>query len=214
MKLYSAIYGTGHGGRYPFEECDLESVGTPDQLTKNGGVLVIWGGEDIHPSIYGQPNVASFVWGTAPSKRDRIEISLMEKAMELGMPILGVCRGAQLACAMSGGKLAQDVDRHGTDHMVITSDGRELETSSVHHQMMYPFDVEHELLAWTPKCLSGVYRGLTEEEIANVLAMGEPEIVWFPKTKMLAVQGHPEFMEQDCEFNNYCRELLHAYCKN
>lgn len=217
MRIFSAGYGTGAGRIYPFGEICSEGVKvyTPEDMARQtptaDDLLIIWGGADISPSIYGMPNVASFANDT-PSRQDRAEMDLVKCAQEFGVPILGVCRGAQLVCAMSGGKLAQHVDRHGGDHEITTDDKRQIITSSVHHQMMYPFDVEHKLIAWSTHHLSAVYEGLNDVEVEKIRAVGEPEIVWFPKTKSLAVQGHPEFMPEDCEFNDYVKELIHGYC--
>lgn len=211
MRMFSCQFGTGMGGSHPFQKIvtSLIAVEHPDQL-KPGGFLTIWGGSDISPMIYQRHNVASYV-SNYSLRRDVAEIELIERAVDLGLPVLGVCRGAQLCCALAGGILAQDVDNHGNNHCITTSDGRVLTTSSVHHQMMYPYGVEHELLAWTSRPLSGHYAGLTAEEAAVMRKRGEPEVVWFPEKKFLAVQGHPEFMREDCAFNDYIRELLVKY---
>ena len=210
MICYSANYGTGAGSAYPFNSIvsACRSINKPEQLITNDGFLVIWGGEDIHPSLYGEENLASFVDFTA-SERDLMELALIDKAVHLGMPVLGVCRGAQLCCAIAGGKLAQDIEGHGRSHNISTNDGRTFITSSVHHQMMYPFEVEHELLAWSTTQLSKHYVGLTPDEISKVEV--EPEVVYFPEQQFLAVQGHPEFMDENCAFNHYIGELIKNY---
>ena len=88
-------------------------------------------------------------------------------------------------------------------------------TSSLHHQMMYPWEVEHELLAWSNEPLSSHYKGITPEEQAKIPVIRgkicEPEVVWFPKIRTLAVQGHPEMMDAKCQFNLYLHDLLNAY---
>ncbi len=206
-KIYSCAWGTGGGSPYPFGSVG-ETVRSPEQLQSNDGFLVIWGGEDIHPSIYNQPNVASFV-GAEPSRRDLGEIALIKRAEELGMLVVGVCRGAQLCCALAGGKLAQDVDNHDRTHPINLVNGDSLLTSSIHHQMMYPHAVPHELIGWSIN-RSGHYDGLTEEEVNNLKGI-EPEIVYFPEKKYLAIQGHPEFMDENCFFNIFCRDLISHY---
>jgi len=207
-KIYSAVWGTGGGGQgYPFG--DATPVSRADDL-KADGYLIIWGGEDIHPSIYDQEPNGSYVRGDVPSERDRKEMNLISAAMDLGMLTVGICRGAQLCCAMAGGKLAQDVSGHGNSHPIVTNNGRTFVTSSVHHQMMYPFAVEHEMVAWSHQRRSLRYQGLTALEI-EVMKGIEPEIVYFPKQRFLAIQGHPEFMPENCSFNDLCRELIAHY---
>lgn len=131
-------------------------------------------------------------------------------AIELGLPIVGICRGAQLGCALAGGILVQHVENHCETHLIATKDGRRLITSSLHHQMLFPWYVEHELIAWASPSRSQMYVGLTDEEEGDLPAF-EPEIVWFPKIKCLAVQGHPEFMDPKCAFNTYVHELINGY---
>lgn len=208
LKIYSALYNHFH----PFDRFypDAERVHLEaDKLPKeNDGFLIVWGGGDIHPSWYNRVNIASHVWNK-PSIRDEQEVRMMSAAIKLGLPIMGVCRGAQLGCAMAGGILVQDVEGHGRDHHMKTSDGRRFITSSLHHQMMYPWEVEHELLAWSdPRRSDSHYIGLQPEELKKAIEMFEPEIVWFPGIKCLAVQGHPEFMEHDSNMNIYVHELM------
>ncbi len=148
--------------------------------------------------------------GEKPSKRDQWEAILGQTAIQLGIPIVGVCRGAQLGCALAGGILVQDVSGHGGDHLIRTNDDQVLVTSSLHHQMLYPWEVDHELIAWADPELSRRYEGLSdlEEEMRDPR---EPEIVWFPKIKCLAIQGHPEFMDPKCKFNQYVKTLIDKY---
>ena len=219
MKLYSALYNAFNpfSDFYPDAECEIAVF--PEDLTSADGWLIIWGGSDIHPVWYGRENVASHV-GHSPSERDIAEVALFRKAVEIGLPIMGVCRGAQLGCALSGGILIQDVRGHGRNHPIrILEDGRTITTSSLHHQMMYPWNTEHVLLADAlPRLSQGHYQGLTDEELEDLLGGNdegfpqlEPEVVWFPKTKCLGVQGHPEFMSARHPFNVYVNELMERY---
>lgn len=67
--------------------------------------LLVAGGADIDPSMYGQPNVNSRHTDLA---RDRLESDLIRWAIEEGKPLLGICRGAQLMNVALGGTLHQD----------------------------------------------------------------------------------------------------------
>ncbi len=195
--LNNSIYHAGYSYTDPFEpyfpKHKHKVVNSPKQLEKGDkSFLVLWGGEDIHPSIYKRPIEGSHVRGEGPSHRDAVEMALVEEATKLNMPIYGVCRGAQLLCALAGGVLIQDVSGHaGSPHLIEFVDGLQMPVSSLHHQMMYPWDVEHELLAWSnPR--STRYIGVSHEEETKIKV--EPEIVWFPKLRGFGIQGHPEFM--------------------
>lgn len=221
MRLYSALYDEF----YPFDkmlpEWERVCVDVTDPVT-GPGALIIWGGGDIHPSLYSRANMGTYS-GETLSARDQAEAKLFAKAVDVGLVILGVCRGAQLGCALSGGILAQDVEGHHMPHMVTTIDGRSFPSSSIHHQMMYPWNTEHELIAWTSYPKSGTYQGITDEEMEKWQRDDygypdkslpiEPEIVWFPKTKCLAIQGHPEMMAWGTQFNQFLKTLVKEKCE-
>lgn len=67
--------------------------------------LVIGGGDDIDAALYGQDT------GRAPAdpERDAFEIALIEFALDQGLPLLGICRGAQLINVVLGGSLHPDI---------------------------------------------------------------------------------------------------------
>ena len=190
IRLVSAIYNEF----YPFEAMDgvsdVFATREPADL-KAGDVLIVWGGEDISPALY--KHKVSIQTGAEdyPSRRDTIEWNLMQRAKELNIPIIGVCRGAQMLCALAGGYLIQHVNNHGGYHDVSTYDNKTLRVNSLHHQMMYPFEVDHEMLAWAATKRSNIY--VKEHETVDVPL--EPEFVYFPQVKGFAMQWHPEMME-------------------
>ena len=148
------------------------------------------GGSDIHPSLYNVKNTHSFV-SDGLSNRDIIERAAINEAIEQKALIIGSCRGAQLACAFAGGKLVQDVTDHANGpHKVTTKDGKTILTTSVHHQQMYPWEIEHDLLAWSANPLSDHYLG---DEIDPTKVVLEPEACYFPTINALAFQWHPEW---------------------
>jgi gamma-glutamyl-gamma-aminobutyrate hydrolase PuuD len=158
------------------------------------------GGSDIHPDIYNHPNVASHV-NEVPSSRDNIESTAMRDAISKSALIIGSCRGAQLACAFAGGKLVQHVDNHaGGGHDVMTPDGESFKVTSAHHQMLYPWDVKHELLAWSAEQRSARYLGHNLDLTKHTV---EPEAVYFPTIRALAFQWHPEWEDDNTAVLNF-----------
>jgi len=67
--------------------------------------LVISGGADIDPAAYDQPPHPATT-GTRPG-RDGWEMRLLEHALSRDLPVLGVCRGAQVLNVALGGSLHQ-----------------------------------------------------------------------------------------------------------
>lgn len=76
--------------------------------------LVICGGWDIESTLYGQEPTDKME-ETDPL-RDRTEMTLLSAALEADMPVLGICRGAQMLNVHLGGTLHQHVpDVTGSD---------------------------------------------------------------------------------------------------
>ncbi|UJL47229.1 gamma-glutamyl-gamma-aminobutyrate hydrolase family protein [Virgibacillus sp. NKC19-16] len=78
-----------------------------DQIANQIDGLYATGGYDIDPTLFEEephPNL-----GTIIPARDQSEIAVMNKLLERGKPILGVCRGAQTLNIAAGGDMYQDI---------------------------------------------------------------------------------------------------------
>ena len=94
--------------------------------------LIITGGRDVDPAAYGQQrHPATDEPVHANRERDAWEIALARGAIRRGMPVLGICRGAQVINVALGGTLHQHLPdvightRHQLGNAVFS-------TSSVH----------------------------------------------------------------------------------
>jgi GMP synthase-like glutamine amidotransferase len=157
---------------------------------EDADVVMFTGGEDVHPSLYGEP-MGAFTGSNL--YRDMIEKEAFLKAKELDKPCIGICRGSQFMSVMAGGKLVQHQNNPKFMHSVITSNGQELMVTSTHHQAQFPFKLpkeDYEILAWT--------EGISEFHLdGNQKEMNPPvevEICYYRKTKSLGIQCHPEMM--------------------
>lgn len=156
--------------------------------------LVLTGGDDIDPTLYGEQILNDTV-KPAP-ERDAGEPRLLRMAEEKDLPILGICRGAQIMNVYFGGTLYQDIPA-------------QLSTS-VKHSMEKPYHRTcHDCLvtpgsplaAWTGKeviqvnshhhqAVKAVAPGL---EAMGSCSDGVVEAIWKPDAKFIcAVQWHPE----------------------
>ncbi|MBN1199202.1 MAG: gamma-glutamyl-gamma-aminobutyrate hydrolase family protein [Bacteroidales bacterium] len=70
--------------------------------------LLLTGGDDIYPGIYDRENDTARC-ETFDLYRDTLEINLIYKALEINMPVFGVCRGEQLLNVVFGGELIIDI---------------------------------------------------------------------------------------------------------
>ena len=151
--------------------------------------LVLAGGQDVDPATYGRAPAAEGAW--VHRGRDEHELALLAAAREAGLPVLGVCRGLQLANVMLGGDLVEHVDGHdaGAGYAVDlhpvrvvegsllarATGGGELAVNSLHHQVV-------GALAPGLRATANASDGLPEA----AEAVDGP---WF-----VAVQWHPELM--------------------
>jgi putative glutamine amidotransferase len=108
--------------------------------------VILCGGPDVDPSLYGAEREPATVL-LAP-ERDGAERELIAAALERDVPLLGICRGAQLLNVVRGGTLHQDLPGHVTvpgtfdAHEVVTAPGSRvasilgprLTVASGHHQ--------------------------------------------------------------------------------
>jgi putative glutamine amidotransferase len=93
-------------GGIPFILPRMNGSFLDDALDACDGVL-LGGGRDIEPSFYGQ-EAGEHLAPTEP-RRDAFELELVERTLERGIPILGMCRGIQILNVALGGTLVQDV---------------------------------------------------------------------------------------------------------
>lgn len=207
--LYSAVYNGG----FPFDTLledggEVIPVVDPDEMTEFDSALVIWGGSDIHPELYGHP-VATRCYPGA-RRRDAVEWALLKEAIDMEIPIFGVCRGAQMLCAAAGGFLLQDVNNHaGANHMVETVDGKRFKTNSIHHQMMAGLhNVPHQLLGWAEQTVGAPYIYRDDKVFAAPNDWKEPEFVYFPDIAGYAIQWHPEGMQLECDATQYVLDFI------
>jgi gamma-glutamyl-gamma-aminobutyrate hydrolase PuuD len=114
--------------------------------------LILIGGNDVDPGLYGadpHPETKGI-----SAERDRWEIDLLALALDRDLPVLGICRGAQLFNIAFGGSLHQHVPhvvghtshrpgpavlgaipvRIAPDSLVGEILGTELEVPCYHHQ--------------------------------------------------------------------------------
>jgi len=162
--------------------------------------LILSGGPDVYSVLHGK--VADTLRCDPPDhKRDSLEFMLIEKALERGIPILGICRGMQILNVAMGGSLIIDIpDDYDTSivhrcphadtcyHNIKISEGSLLyQISGIskgivntnHHQAIDRLAESFEIIATTQD-------GLTEA------------IQWIDlkeKPFLLGVQWHPERMD-------------------
>ncbi len=170
-----------------------------EMLDRLDGV-VITGGGDIDPAIYGQER--NELTAGIDDERDAFELALFKAAMEIDLPTLGICRGCQLFNVALGGTLHQDID---TLHPNPVQHRQQ--SLGIHHEESFQtvtiLPGEHPLYgsvaAPTTEINSFHHQGI--DRLADALEPmavtedGLVEAVYHPGMRYgVAVQWHPELM--------------------
>ena len=85
----------------------LEVSESPRALMDALDGVLLTGGGDVDPVLYGEERHPSIE--DAEPGRDEFEIDLARRARAADMPLLAICRGAQVLNVASGGTLVQDI---------------------------------------------------------------------------------------------------------
>lgn len=159
--------------------------------------LVLTGGGDVDPRRYGLGDHPT-VYGVDPT-RDASEIALVRAAQAAGLPVLAICRGAQIANVALGGTLIPDLDERGhpghtrrgqasfetfqpvriePSSLLAKAVGVErLMVNSIHHQAVDTLADGLIPTAWS-----------VEDEVVEALQWAGDD--WL----LLGVQWHPEYL--------------------
>lgn len=205
MKAIISPFGRSSGafGPLPFDGINHKVDALANGGVFGGDVFILWGGRDISPRFYGQkPHPKNQAGNDVHlTERDRLEWYLCHEARKNLMPIIGVCRGAQLLCAFAGGSLFQDVTDHNTAHKITTHTGETFVAAADHHQMMDLRGTKYRMLAWADEKRSSFYDTDEPDGGTNLPVEGkEPEVVYFPEINALAIQPHPEWERENTPF--------------
>lgn len=202
MKVYVVGYATG----YARFISDLELV----NKIEDADVVLFTGGCDVDPSTYGKKRHHSVY---SDLRRDKQEIEAFKK-MRKDQLAYGTCRGFQLLGVLNGANLVQDCDNHCGSRHQITNGEETYTINSIHHQMVYPYDLPEKdyTVLFKSHGVGNYYEGDGIDPNV-IMEKGEPEIAVFHREDMpicLGVQGHPEMMP-DSPVAKMIDKLIHEY---
>lgn len=175
----------------PFNKYGIHT--TDDKLLKSDPasirLVVFTGGADITPELYGE-KAGRYTHFNA--QRDLYETKMFKLALEHKIPMVGICRGSQFLCVMSGGRLVQDITGHGGLHTIRTHRGDIITCNSTHHQMQRPSDTARILAVAEPRRSTHYHDGNNQP----IEMEQEIEAVYYPNINALGIQWHPEWLSR------------------
>lgn len=94
-------------GAIPIVLPNLETTDNISRYIEMLDGIIFTGGDDIAPQYFGEEPLSQVT--EISLKRDRTELALFKEAYEKRLPIMGICRGAQVINVGLGGNLYQDI---------------------------------------------------------------------------------------------------------
>ena len=169
-------------------------------LTQIDGIILPGGYSNVHPRRYGaEPHERPQIFD---EDHDAIDLFLIESAIKLGIPLLGICRGMQGINVAFGGTLNQDIKQDGRlDHFCsVATNGTSLQPGHAHGIALQSGGMLSDILGHESQVMvnslheQGIDQlgaGLVVEAMADD---GVIEAISCPSAKsfLLGVQWHPE----------------------
>lgn len=159
-------------------------------------LVVFTGGPDVHPAYYGEgESIHESVY--YDDERDYDDIQAYLYCVDAGIPMTGVCRGAQFLAVMNGHKLYQHINNHQGEHCMWDCDEKQMiqSVSSVHHQSVYVTGGGMDIIGVTHKSTER----WRNKDVSSTRPGGDPmtdiEAYFIRETCCFGVQGHPEYKE-------------------
>ena len=197
----------------PIVAAPLREARAADALMERVDGLVLTGGADVNPALYGESHHPML--GPVSDIRDSWEIALVHAAQRRGKPLLARCRGAQVLNVSLGGTLVQDLPtqrpsdinhdpdcpRDSRTHPIeLAAESRlgralgvtRMAVNSVHHQAIARVADELRIVATAP---DGVIEGVESAAESSWWCVG--------------VQWHPEDLIATAE--PWARDIFSAF---
>ena len=195
---YDQIFSRAGGRLIKLEVPDEPGALGPAEIRKRlegMEALLLSGGGDVDPELYGgDPNVAELV----NRKRDDFESALIREARAMKLPILGICRGAQILNVAFGGELIDLASDKELKEIHFGSKGHpiEIEKGSLLSKLMRPGRIEN-VKSYHRQAVGRLGEGVRAVARSPEGTVEAVEISGYEDEWTVAVQWHPEMTVDD-----------------
>lgn len=162
--------------------------------------LLLSGGSDLDPSLYGDVDVHPRTYGI-DALRDRFEINLVRDAVARDLPLLCICRGIQVLNVALGGTLYQDIaDQVGRAILHRQGEANIDPAEPSHSVRLAPESRLASLYGTTSLEVNSFHHQVIRDVAPPLVTVGESddklaEAVESPGNSfVIGVQWHPEMM--------------------
>jgi putative glutamine amidotransferase len=186
------------------------------QQVSNCDGIVLTGGVDVHPGFH----LTNYTlhYDNAPTefdvRRDEFELSVLERALELELPILGICRGLQLINCFYKGTLILDLGEQNIIHKKVSDEDK------AHQVFVAENSFLNEICTVNSAAVNSAHHQAIDKlgNSLKVSAKSEDGIIEAvelitPYPFFLAVQWHPERMvDTESPLSKNIREAFVKAC--
>lgn len=173
--------------------------------------LILAGGTDIDPARYHGIPKKDYRYDRP---RDALELAWLDRAERNGLPVLGICRGAQLINIARGGDLHIDISKvyektnypNGTLARIFYRKRVRIEDDSLLRQLVG--EEYSRINSMHTQAINRLGHGLkvAAQEANSIVQAVEDRT----KPMFMGVQFHPEYMVYARRYRNLFRELVRA----
>lgn len=201
--LYCEYYeAVKRAGGIPILLAPLEEVKDIEGLLNRLDGLMLSGGGDIWPERYGQPRHPKT--SLVSKERDTFDFKLVKQALDMDMPVLGICHGIQLINVVMGGTLIQDIPAqrpsgvpHDSKPVLSKAEGTVHKVKVERGTQLYEFLKAEELMVNSShhQAIDRLGEGLRVSATAEDRVVEAVESI--RHSLVIGVQWHPERMTED-----------------
>ncbi len=158
---------------------------SPNQISSCDG-LILPGGGDITPSLFGQKNLGST---NIDTELDLLQLQALEKALSHNKPVLGICKGMQLINVFCGGTITQHMpnsEMHRYQNGDVYHETNIIEVKFLYHlygSSLMVNSAHHQ-------CLDKIGKELFLSQITTPIPSAEA--IFHKSYPLYGVQWHPE----------------------
>lgn len=178
---------------------------------KNLDGLIIGGGTDVDPQLYKCDRLENYLYD---HPRDEMELAWLKTAEDKNIPVLGICRGAQLMNVARGGSLYMDLEKvyenakypSGLMAQIFYRKRMLVKKATLLHSLLRSDSMRVNSLH--KQAINKVGQGLIisgEENNGVVQAVEDPSRPFF-----LGVQFHPELLIYAIQYRRIFKRLIMA----
>ncbi|PPG66282.1 glutamine amidotransferase [Rathayibacter rathayi] len=176
------------------DRVSAEQAGAEELKRRHADAVVVTGGEDVDPSLYGG-RLDDPHRGQPFPAADRAQVALVRRAVETWTPLVDICRGMQLVNVALGGDLVQHLS--GAGHVGRSIPGEHLSGMIDHRVVLDPGSVLARILGAVELDVRSSHHQAVDRPGEGLVVVGRAhdgtvEALEHASAPLWCVQWHPE----------------------